>query len=354
MLGSILSRYGLAESECSILVYGNGLINQTWKIICAGKEYLLQQINHQVFRHPPDIMDNYRLLSGYFKTNHPDYLFVAPLTTMDNRNYVMDEKNYYRMFPFVENSYSCNEVSKPALAYEASRQFGKFTKLLSAFDPAQLHITLPDFHNLTLRYQQFALATQAGNKQRIGKSAESITSLINQKEIVAAFEKIKQYSSFKRRVIHHDAKINNVLFDHKNDKGLCVIDLDTVMSGYYISDAGDMLRTYLSPVSEEESDFSRIGIREEYFREVVKGYLGEMHSELSETEKQYFVFAGKFAIYMQALRFLTDYLNNDLYYTTKYDGHNLSRANNQIVLLKKFIEKEDMLNGILKSFLSRF
>ncbi len=151
------------------------------------------------------------------------------------------------------------------------------------------------------------------------------------------------------RVVHHDAKINNVLFDIGNDAGLCVIDLDTVMPGYYISDVGDMLRTYLSPVSEEESDLSRIVIREEYFREIAKGYLGEMQLSLSLEEKQYFVYAGKFAIYMQALRFLTDYLYDDIYYSTKYRNQNLIRANNQITLLQRYMEKEDRLNEILNS-----
>ncbi len=352
MFGSILPLYGLDESEYSVKAYGNGLINHTWKIISAGKEYLLQRINQQVFPRPADIMDNCRLLSDYFKTNHPDYLFVAPLHAKNHQNYVIDaENNYYRLFPFVNNSYTCNTVSGSSLAFEAARQFGKFTSLLSGFDPARLHLTIPDFHNLTLRYQQFEKALQEGARQRIEMSADSIAFLKSQSVMVTIFEKIKNDVSCKLRVIHHDAKINNVLFDLGDNRGLCVIDLDTVMPGYYISDVGDMLRTYLSPASEEEKDFNRIEIREEYFSEVVKGYLGEMQSELSEGEKQYFVYAGKFAIYMQALRFLTDYLNNDIYYQTQYADQNLVRANNQVVLMKRFIEKEERLNRILQSYL---
>jgi len=312
----------------------------------------LQKINQQVFPRPADIMDNCRLLSDYFKTNYPDYLFVSPLKAKNDQNYVMDaENNYYRLFPFVNNSYTCNTVSRPTLAYEAAKQFGKFTSLLAGFDPARLHLTIPDFHNLTLRHQQFEQALLMGARQRIEKSAEIITFLKNQSAVVEIFEKMKKDGSSKLRVIHHDAKINNVLFDQGNDRGLCVIDLDTVMPGYYISDVGDMLRTYLSPASEEEKDFNRIEIREEYFYEVVKGYLGEMQSELSEDEKQYFVYAGKFAIYMQALRFLTDFLNNDRYYQTQYQDQNLVRANNQVVLMKRFIEKEERLNQILQAYL---
>lgn len=348
MFGSILSQFNMDESEYSVKSFGDGLINHTWKIISSGEEFLLQRINQQVFRHPADIMDNCSRLSDYFSQHHPEYLFVSPVINIRKQNYVTDgENNYYRLFPFVKNSYTCNTVSKPQLAYEAAKQFGKFTSLLSDFDASSLHITLPDFHNLTLRRQQFETALLKGNRNRIDESRETISFLTSQTDLVETYEKIIGSPYFKWRVIHHDAKINNVLFDIGNDLGLCVIDLDTVMPGYYISDVGDMLRTYLSPAGEEEPDFDLINIRDEYFRQIVKGYLGEMQSDLSEQELQYFVYSGKFAIYMQALRFLTDYLNDDIYYTTRYNGQNLIRANNQSTLLKRFLEKEDRLNEIL-------
>ncbi|HTB26784.1 MAG TPA: aminoglycoside phosphotransferase family protein [Puia sp.] len=350
MFGSILSLYGIDESEYSVKPFGNGLINHTWKIISAGREYLLQKINQNIFRKPVDIMENCSQLSDYFRTSHPDYLFVAPLTNFKHRNYVVDEENnYFRLFPFVKNSYTCNSVSKPGQAFEAAKQFGKFTSLLSRFDASKLRITVPDFHNLTLRLDQFKASIQTGNRNRIEETGEAIDFLIKQASLAGTFEKIKKNPSFALRVVHHDAKINNVLFDIGNDAGLCVIDLDTVMPGYFISDVGDMLRTYLSPVSEEESDFSRIVIREEYFREIAKGYLGEMQLSLSREEKLYFVYAGEFAIYMQALRFLTDYLYDDIYYSIKYKNQNLIRANNQITLLQRYKEKEDRLNEILNS-----
>ncbi len=350
MFGSILSLYGIDESEYSVKPFGNGLINHTWKIISAGREFLLQKINQNIFKRPVNIMENCSQLSDYFKTNHPDYLFVAPLINFKHRNYVVDEENnYFRLFPFVKNSYTCNSVSKPGQAYEAAKQFGKFTSLLSRFNASRLHITVPDFHNLTLRLDQFKVSVQTGNKNRIEETGEGIDFLIKHESLAGTFEKIKKNPSFSLRVVHHDAKINNVLFDIGNDAGLCVIDLDTVMPGYFISDVGDMLRTYLSPVSEEESDFSRIVIREEYFREIAKGYLEEMQLSLSQEEKQYFLYAGKFAIYMQALRFLTDYLYDDIYYNIKYKNQNLIRANNQITLLQRYVEIEDRLNEILNS-----
>ena len=126
-----------------------------------------------------------------------------------------------------------------------------------------------------------------------------------------------------------------------------MIDLDTVMPGYFISDVGDMMRTYLSPVSEEEKDYSKIEVRDEYFKAIVNGYLHEMNDELTSVEKHYFVYAGKFLIYMQAIRFVTDYFNDDIYYGAKYPGQNLIRANNQVVLLQRLMQKEEQFQKLL-------
>ena len=171
--------------------------------------------------------------------------------------------------------------------------------------------------------------------------------LLSYSEIVTEYENIIVNSNFKKRVTHHDTKISNVLFDDAG-RGLCVIDLDTVMPGYFISDVGDMMRTYLSPVSEEEKDFNKIEIREDFYKAIVNGYYSEMKDVLTKTEKHYFFYAGTFMIYMQAIRFLKDYLNDDIYYGSKYPGHNLVRAGNQAILLKRLIEKKDILSDIIK------
>ena len=254
------------------------------------------------------------------------------------------------MFEFVIGSKTFNTLQNSQLAFEGAKQFGRFTKNLSKFDVSKLHITLVDFHNLSLRYQQFETALNKGNANRINACAEAIEFIESQKSIVDEFDQIKINSNFKKRVTHHDTKISNVLFD-ENNKGLCVIDLDTVMPGYFISDVGDMLRTYLSPVSEEEADFSKIEIREDYFQAILEGYISEMKDELSDEEKCYFVYAGKFMIYMQALRFITDYFNNDSYYGSKYEGQNLVRANNQLVLLKILLSKEQALELRVNQYL---
>lgn len=344
MFFNVLTAYGLKEEECTIRAFGTGLINRTFKISTAGKEYILQQINHEVFGQPASIAENIDLLAAYLNDHSPEYLFIQPLPARDGKSIVYDSPNgYFRLCPFVTGSHSYDVAEASQLAYEAARQFGKFTKLLSGFPADSLHITLPDFHNLSLRHQQFETALIQGNTDRIAAAKGSIATIRKFRHIQEQFEQIRQNPDFKIRVTHHDTKISNVLFD-KNNRGLCVIDLDTVMPGYFISDLGDMMRTYLSPVSEEEKDFSKISIREDYFKAIVRGYLGEMKNELSEAEIRHVVYAGKFMIYMQALRFLTDHLNNDSYYGARYEGHNLIRADNQLTLLQRLTEKEISLN----------
>ena len=344
MLQKVLDTYGMPKEA---IPFGTGLINHTWIVESGADQFILQRINNNVFKNPIDIASNIRLIGRYLSKHSPDYLFVTPEKTLQQDDLVyLPEKGYFRLFPFVKDSHTIDVVSSPSQAYEAALQFGRFTNLLASFPVAQLKITLPDFHNLPLRYRQFETAVINGNKERIKEATDTIFSLKQYREIVTISEAIPNNKAFKKRVTHHDTKISNVLFDG-NDKGLCVIDLDTVMPGYFISDVGDMIRTYLSPVSEEEKDFSKIEIRDEYFKAIAEGYLGEMNDELTTTEKQHFVYAGKFMIYMQALRFLTDYLNDDIYYGSKYDGHNFVRANNQLVLLKQLIEKEEYLSSLI-------
>lgn len=339
----MLPAYGLDENNLRVEAFGSGLINNTWKIITPGHEFILQKVNHSVFREPQDIANNVRLIGSFLKTNHPEYCFIAPVADAAGQEMVFIKgEGYFRLFPFVAGSHSKDVVETPAQAYEAAMHFGRFTRLLHGIDIHALKLTIPFFHDLSLRYQQFLTALEKGNKERIRESKPAIDRVINRSDIVTEYAHIKQNPAFKLRVTHHDTKISNILFDAQG-KGICVIDLDTVMPGYFISDVGDMMRTYLSPVSEEETDFDKIAVRDAFYKAIVEGYYSEMKDELTETEKKYFFYSGTFMIYMQAIRFLTDYLNNDVYYGSRYPRHNLFRARNQLELLERLMEKRSEL-----------
>ncbi|MDP9230618.1 MAG: aminoglycoside phosphotransferase family protein [Bacteroidota bacterium] len=346
MTKNILSYYEITP-EAIIQPYGSGLINTTLKISDQLQSYILQKINQEVFKEPQHIASNIQTIASYLQKNHPEYFFVSPVKTKNGESMVyLPGEGYFRLFPFVKNSHSYNVVQTPQQAFEAARQFSMFTKILSGLPAESLKTTLPDFHNLTYRYKQFEHALQHGNHLRIKETKKSIDFLHSHDHIVSTYQKIVSGKEFKLRVTHHDTKISNVLFDEKG-KGICVIDLDTVMPGYFISDVGDMMRTYLSPVSEEEKNFSKIEVREDYFKAILQGYLEQMGTELTAEELRHFVYGGMFMTYMQAIRFLTDYLNNDSYYGASYEGHNYIRAKNQISLLERLLEKESKLNDMV-------
>ncbi|RXK59383.1 aminoglycoside phosphotransferase family protein [Lacibacter luteus] len=345
---TVLPLFGWQQVPLSIEPFGSGLINSTWKVTAVtGEAFILQRLNMQVFTQPNHIAANIRQIADYLQQHTPGYLFAAPVQALNGTSLVTIEgTGCFRMFPFVKGSVTKDVVASAAEAYEAAVQFGQFTHLLSGFEAAQLHITIPSFHNLSLRYQQFLTALQQGNTERIEEAKEQIEQVKQLASVVQQYEAIRSNPGCKLRVTHHDTKISNVLFDEQG-KGLCVIDLDTVMPGYFISDVGDMMRTYLSPVSEEESDYSKIVIRTDIFEAIVHGYFEQMKTDLSADELKLFVYAGKFMIYMQAIRFLTDYINDDVYYGARYPTHNLVRAGNQLVLLQQLLASETVLHEIV-------
>ncbi|MES2003447.1 MAG: aminoglycoside phosphotransferase family protein [Bacteroidota bacterium] len=344
----VLAQFAIDTNECKVQPFGTGLINQTWKIVCADNNYILQRINHHIFLHPADIDDNINQVSNYLAQHYPDYLFITPVAAAGGQTLlVTEEQEYFRMFPFIKDSVSYDVAPTPKVAFEAAKQFGKFTRLLTGLPVNLLKFTLPDFHNISLRQTQFEEAIRNAEPEKLEEAEICIKELMDYRFIPERFEAIQNDPSFRKRITHHDTKISNILFD-KRGNGLCVIDLDTVMPGYFISDVGDMIRTYVCAVNEEEQDFSKIVIRDDYFGAIVKGYLSEMKDELSITEMDHFVYAGLFMIYMQAIRFLTDHLQNDRYYNVSYKGQNLVRAMNQATLLRKLNEKTPLFEAMVK------
>jgi Ser/Thr protein kinase RdoA (MazF antagonist) len=341
MLTDLLNAFGLPADQSVVHKLSTGLINLTWKITVDKEEYILQRINKNVFKSPIDISDNIERINNFLAKNNPEYLFVSALEATDGKYLIQDQKgDFYRLMPFIKNSHTIDTVNTEDQAFEAAKQFGQFTSLLSGFDINCLKYTLPDFHNLSLRFEQFKEAYTNANEERRSIAQAERKEALKCIHIVDTYNSIIKDDLIPLRVIHHDTKISNVLFD-RNDKGLCVIDLDTVMPGYFISDVGDMMRTYLSPANEEEQDLSKISVREEYFKALIEGYLSEMGNILNQTERNLIIYAGKFMIYMQAIRFLSDFLNGDVYYSTTYPKHNLIRAQNQFILLNHYQNSEE-------------
>jgi Ser/Thr protein kinase RdoA (MazF antagonist) len=351
MLDAVLAAYGL-PADTAVTPHGSGLINRTWLLRHGKDRYILQRINQDVFSTPALIAKNIERVGSYLSAHYPQAIFPRPVAATNDDTLVnAGDNGFFRLFPFIEDSVTIDVVEKPGLAYQAAKQFGAFTRMMDGFPVTQLHDTLPHFHDLALRYNAFREAITTGLPERIAQTQALIDYLESQNHLVTRYQQILVDPGFKRRVTHHDTKISNVLFN-RSGKGICVIDLDTVMAGYFISDVGDMLRTYLSPVSEEEKDTNLITIRLEYFEAIVRGYLEEMADILTPDEKKAFVYAGEFMVYMQALRFITDYLLGDKYYGSRYEGHNYVRALNQAALLQRFSEQSSTLRNIAARLLT--
>ncbi|MEX1203072.1 MAG: aminoglycoside phosphotransferase family protein [Ferruginibacter sp.] len=338
------SRYGVAEN---IVPFGNGLINSTWKIRAGNHDFILQRINDEVFKEPQIIDQNLKLIQQHLHQYYPNYIFAAPLPNNLHLTLTfVPNHGYFRLMPFINGSHTKEELTDPQFAWEAAAQFASFTAMLSNIDTSSMKESIPFFHNLPLRFHQFEQALLQAPSNLLLLAQDQINTLQSLQYIAINNNRIMLNPAFKKRPMHHDTKISNVLFN-QNNIGICVIDLDTVMPGYFFSDVGDMMRTYLCSVNEESTEWGLIQIRNEYYAAIVNGYCSQMGIYLSETEKQHFFDAGCFMIYMQALRFLTDYLNSDIYYGAAYPLHNLNRAKHHTILLQQLLKKEKILKNSL-------
>ena len=240
-LSGILSCYGVDPMPTGVAAetISSGLIHSTWKVALPSGTYVIQRMNTKVFADPAAVCNNARMLKNFLATKDADYLFVCPLETTSGSSIVEHGGSTYRMFHFVTNSRVYDVVECPEVAAAAAKSFGRLTSLLSEFDCSSLHIPIANFHDVALRYQQFDGALLEGNKAKVEKSKDLIEFLQSQRLIVDAYYDLLYDPNFKLRVTHHDTKISNVLFDSEDpNKPLCVIDLDTVMPGYFISDIG--------------------------------------------------------------------------------------------------------------------
>ncbi len=332
-MDSILLEYGLNTDGFQVERIGNGHIHQTY--LLKGKEsYILQRVNKLVFTKPEVIAQNLRLASDYLRFHYPNYLFLSAIKTIQEQEMVYDTEGFpWRIFPYFENTTTLNEVSNETQTYNAAAGFAQLTKNLSGIDTTLFKPTIEKFHDLNWRYLQFQMALKKATIE-VKQSAKAAIELANFfSHLVDQYNALINSNSLKIRITHNDTKINNILFSNGTEESFCVIDLDTLMPGYFIYDLGDMVRTMVSPVSEEEKDFSKITFRKSIYDALVSGYLSQMVDTLSSEEKKSIPFAGMMMTYIMALRFLADYLNGNVYYHIHYAEQNLVRATNQLTLL---------------------
>lgn len=329
----VLPLFGLAAQDFSVDRLGSGHIHQTYRL--TGKQnYILQRVNKNVFKDPDRIASNLRIASDFLKATVPDYAFLTCIRSLAGKEMEYDAEGFpWRLFPYIENTVTIDKVSSAGEAFQAAQEFARLTRYLDQVDVKQFQATIPRFHDLSLRKQQFEEAlTLAGERAKLAKAC--IDACQRAFYLVDRYESLVASGALRLRIVHNDTKINNVLFDQDTGKTVGVIDLDTLMPGYFIYDLGDMVRTFVCPVSEEEHDVSLITFRKDIYDAMLSGYLSEMGSVMSQAERGAIPFAGQMMTYIMALRFLTDYLRGNTYYHITYPEQNLVRAANQLRLLE--------------------
>ena len=325
----------------------SGHINDTYLITTAKKPYfVLQRINHGVFKDVPGLIENkvavsrhiQKKLEGASKKKQERGVLAFSKIRNGKAYYQDKEGDFWNLMYYIDKSVTHETVKSDKIAYEGGKLMGKFLTLTSDFDENQLVEVIPKFHNMAFRYSQYEDALLVASKERLYTSKDYIKIIENSREEMHILQVLKESGAIKTRVTHNDTKISNVLFNKKN-KGICVIDTDTVMPGIIHYDFGDAIRTICNTAAEDETDLDLVEFNATYYKAYKKGFLKHMKTSITALELKYLPLAAKSMIFIMALRFLTDFLNGDVYYKTKYPEHNLDRAKNQFKLLKSLSEQ---------------
>lgn len=324
-----------SEGDIKIEKLGGGLINNSYKISYQLKPiFFLQKINKSVFNNPEAVQNNYIYIWEYAELKFTNLRLPAPKEFRRNKTLFIDNSgDYWRAFEFIEHTKVYDTAVTPQQAKATANTFARFTKEFNGFNVDLLEAVIPNFHNLSFRYQQFIDALNGELDERMAIALPIIQELKNRERYKQFYELITESDQYLKRVMHHDAKIANVLFDDKTGEVVCAVDFDTVMPGYFFSDLGDMIRSMVGYKDENYTDFENIAIRKDFYDAIVTGYLEEIGEQLTNAEKENIHYAGLLMIYMQSIRFITDYLNGDTYYQINYAEQNFDRAKNQLTLL---------------------
>lgn len=316
-----------------------GLINHTYKTTFPdGQLYLLQSINTKVFEDPDKLQQNYLKIRQHFLDEN-SYKLPGILRTRDGGLLFKGDKHVWRCFEYIQDTYSPMVSSTPEQAWMVSACFGNFSAKLSNLDPLKIQTVLPGFHDLALRFDQFRQALQNAPETRRQAAQHLISQALAQTYLVDFYIKVQSNpDQFPLHILHHDCKIANILFKNEDHQIYSPIDLDTTQPGLFISDIGDMIRSMVPNFPENHAQVNELVIRGDFYEAIREGYLDSMHAYLSPLEMEQIDMTGKVIVYMQGLRFLTDYLNQDVYYQISYPQQNLDRAANQLYLLQLLIQ----------------
>lgn len=354
----ICSKFALYGDFLVAVPFGGGHVNDTFQLTFdqggVRLHYILQRINRNVFRKPEQVMENMDRVTRHLLAKiHAEKVetrkrTIRLLRTFANQPCVTDERgDVWRAYIFVENARAYDVLETPEQAFKVAQAFGEFQCNLVDLPGPRLHETIPDFHNTPKRLEALRQAIRrdpVGRERRVRREIDFIMKRADETERLL---RLQAEGAIPERITHNDTKVNNILIDDLTGDGICVIDLDTVMPGLSLYDFGDMVRAGTSPAEEDEVDLAKVGMRFEMYEALYRGFLSSAGSFLTEAERENLPFSGKLITFEIAIRFLTDYLEGDVYFKVKRPEHNLERCRNQLRMVESIEEQSKRMKDLL-------
>lgn len=357
-LMAILKQFAIDEDMVSAVPFGNGHINDTLKVTNSKGEikYILQRINHHIFTNVDMLQNNIFTVTSHIREKlvargeqDVDRKVLTFIPAKDGKLYHFDGDSYWRVCLFIPRSKSFEEVT-PQLSYEAGKAFGDFQTMLSDLPADALGETIPNFHNMEFRLKQFHDAVEANAAGRLEEVKDLVGEIEKRAKDMCIQEELYREGKLKKRTNHCDTKVNNIMFDEEG-KVLCVIDLDTVMPGFVLSDIGDFIRTGANTGAEDDENLDNVEVNLEIFEAYTRGYMETAKAFLTPQEIKLLPYGGRLLTYMQTVRFLTDYINGDTYYKIHSPKHNLIRTKAQFKLLLSLEAHAPEMDGFMQTWL---
>lgn len=344
-------------------VYGNGHINDTYLLVYTlmsgeKKRFILQKINTSIFRKPEELMENIQQITSYLgkcieeEGGDSEQGTLHVIRTKDGKNYYQDQSGAcWRMYNFIEDAVCYDRVRTPEDFYESAVAIGNFQSRLSKFPAEKLHETIPEFHNTKVRFEKFCDVVKEDPMGRASEVKEEIQFVLERRDLAEVLENMQSTGELPLRVTHNDTKLNNIMLDKETGKAVCVIDLDTVMPGLAVNDFGDSIRFGASTASEDETDLSKVSCSMKLYEAYVKGFVEGCGGRLTQNEMKSLPLGAKVMTFECGMRFLTDYLEGDIYFRTHREKQNLDRCRTQFKLVEDMEQKWDIMNQIIDKYL---
>lgn len=358
----ILSQFSVYGDLESFKGFGNGHINNTYISVRnqGGTlvRYTHQRINKNVFKNPEQVVQNIHNVTGHIYNKlaaeqngsiSPSRRVLQIVPAKDGKLWHIDDAgDYWRTYVFIEHASTLEVMSGTDLAYKVGKAAGTFQKQLSDYTGPVLYETIPRFHDMHWRYEQFDEAVASDNADRLSSVKDEVDFLQANRDRGMILSDGLANGTLKSGITHNDTKLNNILFDDATGEAICMIDLDTVMPGTVLFDTGDLIRTATNTGAEDERDLSKVGFDTDLFRALIGGYMSEASDFLTDYEKSLIAESGRVFAQIMAVRFLTDYLNGDVYYKIERPSHNLDRTRTQLTLMKSMDAQKTEIESIMR------